>query len=396
MVAILLAGILLNVTGCWDSQELDRIAIVDLIGFDLNTETNEYIVTFQYIIPKQVNGGSQDMSGSSGGSGGGIAPAVQVEQGRSKKSWLEAPEDFAARGSRIAFYDQVEVHVIGVEAAGQEIYKLIEHLLRFPMARPTSYLVLAEDKAGDILYARSGMESIPGIGLAGTIKLAHAFSVFPPVNVMDFANRMISKTTAPIMPIVGVFSENTIDGKDVKKIYIKGLAVFKDNKIVGELNPTESKGLLWVINEEQHGFITTVLPDGEQITTQVIRATSEIKPQMADGKITINVTVKEQALLGQYSGRQNLSGVLIKQIEEAQAQTIKNEITAALNKSMALNADIFGFGEAVHRKYKKEWPDIASRWNELYPNIEVNIEVKSGIKQIGNTRKAVLPEKNNK
>ncbi|MEN6350824.1 MAG: Ger(x)C family spore germination protein [Syntrophomonas sp.] len=391
---ILLAAMSLNLTGCWDSRELSELALGDAVGFDLDTETNEHILTIQYIIPQQVKGGSKGTSGESGNGGGGITPAVQVEQSRSNKFWLEALENYSTRGSRALFNQAFAIHVIGQEVAQQELYRYIEHLLRSPQARPTSYLMLAEGKASDILYAHAGMESIPGIGLAGTIKLSDEFSIYPPVNIVDFAKRMMSETTAPIMPIVGVLQEKTIDGKDVEKLYIKGLAVFKNEKMVGELNPTESKGLLWVINKEKHGFNTTDLPDGEQVTTQVIGAKSEIKPLMEDGKITINLTVKDQASLSEYSGQQNLNGVLIKQIEEAQGQAIKSEITAALNKSMALNADIFGFGEAVHRKYKTAWPDIASRWNELYPNIKVNIQVKTEIKQIGGTKKAIVPKKN--
>lgn len=391
---ILLAGMSLSLTGCWDSKELDKLAIVDAIGFDLDPQTKEHILTVQYIVPQQVKGGSKDMSGSSGGGsgGGGISPAVQVEQCKGK-FWVEALEDFSTKGSRGLFNQAIAVHVIGQEAAQQELYRFIEHLLRMPFVRTTSYLLFAEGKASDILSARSGMESVPGIGLASTIKLSEEFSAYPPVKIIDFAKRMMSETTAPIMPIVGILQENTIDGKDVHKLYIKGLAVFKDDKMVGELNSTESKGLLWVINKEKYGVVTTDLPDGEQITLDIVRSKCAIKPQMADGKITINLTVKEQARLAEYSGQQNLNDVLIKQIEEAQAQAIKNEITAAINKSLALNADVFGFGEAVHREYKKDWPSIASRWDEMYPNIEVNIQVTSTIIGIGDTQKAVVPEK---
>lgn len=393
--AIILAGISITLTGCWDSMELDKLAIVDAVGFDLDSETKEHINTLQYIVPQQVKGGGGNMSGSSGGGSGGrgISPAVQVEQSRSNKFWAEAVEDYSVKGSRSLFFEDIKVHVIGREAAQQELFRFMEHLLRMPLVRPTSYLMLAEGKAGDILYARSGMESIPGIGLAGTMKLSEEFSVYPPVTIIDFAKRMMSETTAPIMPIVGILHENTIDGKDVKKLYIKGLAVFKDNKMVGELNPTESKGLLWVINKEKHGVVTTDLPDGDQITLDIVRSKCAIKPQMADGKITIKLVVKDKANLNEYSGQQNLDDALIKQMEESQAAAIKNEITAAINKSLALNADIFGFGEAVHRKYKKDWPSIASRWDEMYPNIEVKIQVTTTIIGIGDTQKAIVPQK---
>jgi spore germination protein KC len=390
---ILLAGISLTMTGCWDSKELDKLSIGDAIGFDLDTETQEYILTDQYIIPQQVKNGGKDGSGSSGGGAGEITPAVQISQSRGK-FWLEARENNSVKSSRAQFSHAITLFVIGQEVARQELYRFMEHILRIPQSRMSSYLVLAEGKASDILYARTGMESLPGIGFGGIVDISSQFSLYPEVRIIDFGKSMMSETTAPVMPIVGIFHENTMDGKEVKKLYIKGLAVFKDNKLVGELNQTEAKGLLWVTGKERRGVVTTNLPDGEQITLQVIRAKSKIRPQIAEGKITIDLTVKEQAGLREYSGQQNIDAALIQQMEEVQAQAIKKEITSALNKSRALNADIFGFGEAVHRKFKKDWPDIASRWDEIYPHMEVNVQVETEIIEIGDTRKAIIPQKN--
>ncbi len=52
-----------------------------------------------------------------------------------------------------------------------------------------------------------------------------------------------------------------------------------------------------------------------------------------------------------------------------------------MRKSIAQNtnewaADIFGFGEAIHRKYPELWEKIKDDWNSEFVNLPVNITVK--------------------
>jgi spore germination protein KC len=45
--------------------------------------------------------------------------------------------------------------------------------------------------------------------------------------------------------------------------------------------------------------------------------------------------------------------------------------------------DIFGFGEAFHRKYKKEWKAIKHNWNEEFKNAEISLEVEAHLRNTG-------------
>jgi len=52
---------------------------------------------------------------------------------------------------------------------------------------------------------------------------------------------------------------------------------------------------------------------------------------------------------------------------------------AAFDKSIEINADIFGFGEMLHKKYSKEWKTLKDNWDEIYPTIKLNINVETKI-----------------
>ena len=59
---------------------------------------------------------------------------------------------------------------------------------------------------------------------------------------------------------------------------------------------------------------------------------------------------------------------------------------------MSLSAAVFGFGEAVHRKYKKEWKELEPTWDDIYPTIEVSVKVKTSLNEIGDINKAIMKE----
>ena len=388
--AMLLISFSVFLSGCWDRHELDKLAILSGGGFDIDPETGELLVTYQTIIPSKVKSSTAGSSGEQAGRG--ISPAVQLDHLKGR-TWLEALGAYATQGNRTLFFPHNQVDIIGKEMAKQGVYPIIEHILRFPQSRPNRLFFVAQDKASDILAASDGMDVIQGRGIAGEVKLSAEFSKYPAITVLEFANRLMSKTTAPILPIINIFEETGPDGKKFNKGRITGTAVFKGDRMFGELNEQESRGLLWVTDEIKKGFVVADAPDGSgKVSLEITQATSKIIPELTDGKITINVEIEEQADLTEYNGSKNLDDVLLKQIEEHQADAIQKEIMAAISKSFALNADVFGFGEAVHREYKKEWQDIASRWDVIYPSINVAIKVKTHVNETGDIHKAIIPK----
>jgi spore germination protein KC len=387
MLVISFSGFL---SGCWDSHELNKLAIVSGVGFDIDPATGEHLVTYQTIIPSKVKGSTASSSGEQ--TGGGISPAVQLDHIKGN-TWSEPLGTYATQENRSLFFPHTQVDILGMEVAKQGVYPLIEQILRLVESRPNRLLLVAQDKASAILEARDGMEVIPAMGIAGEVKLSAEFSKYPTVTILEFANRLMSKTTAPILPIISIFEETGPDGKKVNKVRITGTAVFKGDKMVGELNEQESRGMLWVIDKIKKGFVVVDAPDGSgKASLSISRAKSKIQPELTDGKITINIVIEEQSDLTEYNGSRNLDDILLKQIEESQAEAIKKEVMAALNRSFALNADVFGFGEAVHRKYKKDWPDLEARWDEIYPSIDVAIKVKTHVNETGDISKAVIPQ----
>ncbi len=384
-LAIILVIILVCLSGCWDSEELNKISIVSGLGWDLDPDTGEVTLTYQSIIPSEIKSTS-GMDGGGEQKGGSALRAIQLDQDTGSSPY-DVLNRFTQHGSRIPFYQHTQVYVFGKDGAQKGIYGFLDTQARNPVSRPNALIVVSEKKASDILGIQDGMEKIQAFGMAAEIELSAQFSKYPSVTRLDFQKRLLSKTTAPIAPIVGIAEEISSQGEKVKRLRVMGTAVFKEDRMIGQLNERESSGLLWTINKIKKGFV--IIPEA---SLEIVRAKGEIVPELQGDQIRITVEIDEESNLVEYTGHQDLTSDILQELEEGQAKEIENQVMAAVEKSFALDADVFGFGEAVHRKYKKEWKDLQSRWDEIYPNIEVVVKAKTHLNEIGDIRKALLKD----
>lgn len=384
-LVVILIIISVFVSGCWDSHELNKLSIVAGLGWDINTETGEVKLTFQNIIPNEIKS-SSNSSGSGESKRGNPLHTIQLDSSTGSSPY-DALNRYAQHGSRMTFYRHTQIYVLGKDAVQQGVYPFLDSIGRNPVNRPDVLLAVAEKKASDILEIQDGMENIQAIGLAAEIRLSTQFSKYPTVTYLEFVNRLMSGTSAPIAPIIGIIEQPGPEGKKVRKTCIKGTAVFKRDKMIGEMNERESSGLLWAINKIKNGYV--IIP---QANMEIIHAKSKLIPELQDDKLTITIDINEESNLLEYNVHQDVTSDILRKLEKDQAKEIESQVMAAVNKSFSLNADVFGFGDAVHRKYKKEWKDIKPRWDEIYPSIEVVVKVKTHLNEVGDINKALLKD----
>ncbi len=384
-VVILLIIIPVFLSGCWDSKELNKLLIVSGLGWDIDLDTGAVTMTYQSIIPNEIKS-SFNTSGGGEQKGGNSLHTIQLDLSTGSSPY-DALNRYTQHGSRIPFYQHTQVYVFGKDGAEQGIYRFIDTINRNPLGRSNVLMVVSEKKASDILGIQDGMENIQAFGMAAEIKLSAAFSKYPAVTSMEFTNRLMSETTDPIAPIVGVFEETGLKGEKIQEIRITGTAVFKRDKMIGRLNEQESSGLLWAINKVKKGYVT--IPEA---SLEIIKSKSKIIPELQDNKIKITIKIHEESNLLEYKAQKDINSDILNKLEKEQAKEIKSQVMAAVKKSFSLDADVFGFGEAVHRKYKREWKDVKPLWDELYPDIEVVVNVETHINEIGDMNKALIKD----
>lgn len=384
-VVILLIIIPIFLSGCWDSHELNTLSIVAGLGWDIDPDTGADTLTYQSIVPSQIKS-SSGTGGVGEQKGTNALRTIQLDHSTGSSPY-EALNRYTQHGSRIPFYKHTQVFVFGKDGAKQGIYPFLDTIARNPAGRPDVLMVVSEKKASDILGIQDGMESIQAVGMAAEIKLSATFSKYPAVTYLEFATRLMSKTTAPIAPMIGIFEETGPEGEKIQKIRITGTAVFKGDKMIGEMNERESSGLLWGINKIKKGFV--MIPEA---SLEIVRAKAKVVPELQSDKIEIAIEIDEESNLIEYKGHRDLTSDILRELEKSLVKEIKSQVMAAVEKSLSLEADVFGFGDAVHRKYKNEWKDLQPIWDEIYPNIEVVVKVKAHVNNIGDINKAIMKD----
>ena len=385
-MGILMVALLLTATlaGCQSAREVNELPIVIGMGIDRAEAPRTVEITAQVVKPRSVAGAK---SGGTGGSDGGSDAFWNVHS--TGETVFSAVRDAAHQIGNRLFMSHAEAIIFGRELAADGIQEHIDFLLRSREMRATVFVFVAQGKAGDILQVKPATEKLPAMSLAKLVRGYGFTSEYLKVNLLDFSNRLMSKTFAPVAPLATV-----LPGAKGKELYITDLAVFKQARMVGTLDRRETRGLLWVLGKVKGGLIVVGSPQGQGgATLEIMTAKGQATPVLDGGGITMNIKIKAEAGLAEQTTTENLvTPAGFAYLEKALSEAIQAEVLVAFAKSRQLNADVFGFGEAVHKKYPDQWRQTEDRWDEVYGDVKLTIKVESKVRKADLiTRPAVPP-----
>jgi spore germination protein KC len=362
-------------SGCYDRRELDTLGIV--MGVALDSEGKDKTKMTVQMVKVSAQGGSK--KSSKDGGGGGEEDAYINASGTGKNANVIVRE-MQDKMSRKVYVAHSEVIVFGEELAKNGVRDSLDFFARAPESRMTLYIFVAKGKGEDVLKVKPEFEKLPSTELRSILTSEKLTSDAPIVTEFEFVGKMVSKSTAAVAPLVAPVKDG-----EKQRLNVEGAAVFKESKMVGDFGKDETKGLLLAIGKFKTG-IMNVEALGTSASVEIRSAKSKIKPELKkDGSVKVTVEIEEIVGLGDQTGTVNLSeaensGALY----EAAKHETEKFIWRAVDKSRELNADVFGFGESVGRKYPKEWKELEKKWGEKYKDIEVEIVVK--VKGDGNGR----------
>lgn len=390
LVAALIVIIAITSSGCWNRRELNELAVVMAIGIDKAKEDGKIQLTVQILKPAEVK-----------------APAAMGEMGSPKGVWIltstgytvfDAFRNATMQSDRKLYLPHNKITVIGEEMARSGVAPLVDFLDRDHETRRLTWFLIAKGEASDILEAEHEQEKIPAEAIENLMKASNATSMSAVVKLHDFLKTLASKTTDPVASRIEVIAPEELkgegeegtegqEGKPKKRVRLTGAAVFKEDKLVGWLNRHETRGLNWILGKVKSGIIVVKSPQDETkyISLEIIRARSKITPELKEGKVVITVEIEEEGNLGEQMSAVDLTKPeIFASLERRQAAVIKNEIESVLKKAQQeWGVDIFGFGEAVHRKFPREWQQLEKIWREEFPELEVKVKVIAKLRKVG-------------
>lgn len=369
-----------SLVSCTDATELNKIAIVMGVGIDKAKGIDPVEMTLQIANVSGIKNPSKG-SGDGGASNTGYINVKEKGESISIISKL-----FARKLNRKLFYSHNQVIILSRDIAKDGIAKYIDFFLRYRETRLLVWILVSKGSANEILNIKPEFETNPGKDIGELVRNEQDISQIPAVALKDFATRLMSKTTAPIAPIIETKTDN---GK--KMFYLSDTAVFKKDKMVGTLNKKETRGLLWCINKVKDGVIVLSKSDGNNVNIEITRSKGKIIPKMKGNKPSIEIKIKQEGDLEEQTFSEDLANPKeFKKLEEEENKTIKREVMMALKKSRELDADIFGFGDTIYEHYPKQWSKMEKDWDKIYKNIDVNISLDTKIRKTGRITKPIF------
>ncbi|HEX3030554.1 MAG TPA: Ger(x)C family spore germination protein [Clostridia bacterium] len=389
--------------GCWDYMEYEQMAHVIAVGVDFSVDTGNFTTSIQHIPSIKSGNTGTGSSKSSPNQVGSVHTATD-------KTFYGCLAKLQQVVALKMFYGYQKVMVIGKEAAENKLSDILELHDRSPMPRNTAYLVFVSGKAQNTLATLDADSSISsGQEIFNLINLSPLSNSSYPITVQDFLE-MLSigglEATAPYITTTAKDNEapEAKGGKegpyelDIQREgdqIITATAVFKSDRFIGLLNNKENLGYGWITGKAIKPYKTSMVSGSTEnvLYYHIGKSKSKIKVKLIEGKPVIHVSVNTVGNLTKYYGGKGSEFLSPEQINDAEkklSESIRSDIEAALAKAQKeYKSDIFGFGFALFRKSPKLWRNVyEKKWEDTFPDILVNIKVKTKIINTGsNIRK---------
>lgn len=371
----------LVLTGCWDKRELDELAITMAIGVDESDVG--YLVTAQVVVPLEVS-----IKGNTGNS-----PITQVRA--EGKTVFEAIRKLAKIVPREIYPGHLRILVISETVAEKGIGEIVDYFSRNWEMRSDFYVVVAKEMtAEEILNVSTSIETIPANSMFNMLNVAQeTWSSTRGIQINDLISDIGSDGKEAVVTGIEVIGDQELGSSKQNvetitpgaRLRLVDLGVFKEDKLVGWLTEEESIGYNKVTNQVKSSVTDLSCPEGGMIAIELIRADSDIKAKIINGTPEVEVKVKTEGNIAEVDCQIDLMKVEnITKLEKLYSEKVKEVMQKSITTLQEdFNADIFGFGDAIHRADAKVWKKLEPNWDQEFSELEVNIKVDAKITQFG-------------
>ncbi|AEY68028.1 Ger(x)C family spore germination protein [Clostridium sp. BNL1100] len=362
MASIIFINLIIT-AGCWNYRELDKLAIVAGAAIDKDSD-GLYIVTAEIV---QVGGGVETKS----------TPKLVSMNG---KTVLDAIRNGISTTGKKLYWSHCKVVILSKDVAEEGITKFIDVFVRDAEIRDdVNILYSQQDTAKEIFEGEEITESIKSFALEDIIKNQNSLSKAPKMDILNFSIERQTKGISTVIPTVHL---EEINGSIVPKVI--GTAIIKNDKIAGELSGDETKFLLFIRDQLKGGVL--VEQKGENISApvslEIFGNKTKVKPVVEAGKLKFRIDIKTSVGVDEVEGNENfIEEKAVSELEAGASESTKENITGLIKKIQSeYGADVFKFGEKLRENNIKEWNRVSDKWDDVFRDLEVDVNVKVRIK----------------
>lgn len=394
LISIILILFLLFLTGCYDASGLETLAYVIALGIDKGS-TNDIKLSLQIAT-------LTDSSSSSGSSAQFDSATIVSVECDTIESGIALVNSYISKKINLSHCKAV---IISEELATSGISKYVLSLVNNIELRPNCNMIISKCSAHALLENfKPTLESASARYYELIVNSSEYSGYTKNIHISDFYTSMLdtaSQATAILANINDAKIKSNIDSLsnnddqayiagnipiDAKnKIEILGLAVFSEDKLVGELNNIENLCHLIITNKLCEGTVTIPSPfntnDNLSFSVSLSKPTcnsvySVNNHPYITSKICINAVLETM----NYNIDVSDKNTLILLNESLTDYILQNIYSYLYKTSKIYKSDIVGFGKYAKSKYLT-WNDwYNSDWLNNYENSFFNVSVDSNVR----------------
>lgn len=394
---LLLICITFILTGCWDSVELNDIAIVTGMAVDPG-EDKKYRVTLEYMNPGNFSKTSPEQ---------GAPVSVLVQEGDSIPE-LVGKVNIGA--SRMLIFSHTRVLFINEKVAEEGLLGFLDGLERSsPFRNDFNIVITKNHKAEDFTKINNPLEKVPSLKVQKQARsLAESWGGDPKVVLSDYIDALLSKGRVPVTSTVvlkgdpekGKKQESNTSNEREALILFDGLAVFDDDKLVGYLTLEDARNYMWTqdLKNTNLSFPCHDPGDSEKekqyVNIKIPHSRSQMETDYQNGHPVLKVNIYTEAQIVEIQCSDDLTKIdTFKQLEKNAEKYIEESVKGTISKVQEeYGVDIFGFGEALYRQHYKMFKEVEEDWNKEFERGEVEVTANVQIRRAGTKSKSFLTE----
>ncbi|MFJ8530932.1 Ger(x)C family spore germination protein [Bacillus sp. NPDC094106] len=378
--------LLLTLTGCWSSHEIEELGFAVGLAFDKDNETNvekkieerggsykkKNLVTstFQFVKPQS----------SGGGKGGGPQQKAYTNISETGDSLHQSIREVALRRQRPIIFHHTKVVVVSESLArAYSLNQLLDVFIRDNEMRPSSLVLISKGRASETLKSKEKGE-IPAFRLIEIGDNQYRSSrISPPMPLAKLPGKVQSGASFLLPNVIAVNGEVKYVGAAI----IKG----KTKKLRGFLNENELEGLTWITGKGKSGLVKTLdKKTGKSIMYEVKSMKSKIQPYVKGNKISFHVNIESEGRLSEkwVASGEPFENKFLKSVEKSAEQEVKRLAKHTLKKiQKEYQTDVAGFGNRLKIEYPKVWKKVKKDWDKTFSKVPITYSVKLTIEDYG-------------
>lgn len=362
-------------TACWDSRELDDLALITAIGVDKIND--QYVVTTQVVNPATI---------AAQKGGGNQSPVVTYKT--KGKSISEALQKRTTLSDRENYTSQLKVLVIGESLAREGLGDMLDYFSRSRATEPIFYICIAKgNTAENILEVMTPFTQSPADLIYSSIKTQVKTKGAIIGNMMDdlIANLSNEGEEAKLTGIEIIGSKKGGSEENIKKIApdaflkIDNIGVFHHDKLVGWFNEKESIGLNFILNKIEKTYIKVFCPRIHQkrVVLEVLHTKTSVNSKKQNNHPLIEVKVQTEISINevQCDNLQLDDPLTIRTLNVLAQKEITKIIESAIFAAQKkYKTDVLEFGRAVYRNDLDYWMENGKKWDKLFVKIPSKVQ----------------------